>query len=83
MLAGAGVAGHMVLLFLSVAAWWAIGDSIGHGWAALIVGAAWLIIAIILGLTGRRQIAVVSGTPQTVQTVKQIPDAMKGNEGST
>ncbi len=81
MLAGAGVAGHMVLLFASVAAWWGIGDSIGHGWSALIVGAVWLIIAIILGLTGRREITAVSGTPQTVQTVKQIPDAVKGNEG--
>jgi hypothetical protein len=81
MLAGAGVAGHMVLLFVSVAAWWGIGDSTGHGWSALIVGAGWLIITIILGLAGRRQITAVSGTPQTVQTVKQIPDAVKGHEG--
>ena len=81
MLAGAGVASHMVLLFVSVAAWWGIGDSTGHGWSALIVGAAWLIIAIILGLVGRREITAVSGTPQTVQTVKRIPDAVKGNEG--
>jgi hypothetical protein len=81
MLAGAGVAGHMVLLFGSVAAWWGIGDRTGHGWSALIVGAIWLIIAAILGLAGRRQITVMSGAPQTVQTVKQIPDAVKGNEG--
>jgi len=81
MLAGAGVAGHMVLLFLSVAAWWGIGDKTGHGWSALIVGAVWLIAAAILGLAGRRQITAVSGTPRTVQTVKQIPEAVKGNEG--
>jgi Putative Actinobacterial Holin-X, holin superfamily III len=81
MLAGAGVAGHMVLLFASVAAWWGIGDSTGHGWSALIVGTVWLIIATVLGLAGRREISAVSGTPQTVQTVKQIPDAVKGNEG--
>ena len=82
-LAGAGVAGHMVLLFVSVAAWWGIGNSIGHGWSALIVGSVWLIIATILGLAGRREITAVSGTPQTVQTVKRIPDAVKGNEGSS
>jgi hypothetical protein len=78
-LAGAGVAGHMVLIFVSVA-WWGIGDTTGHGWSALIVGAAWLVIAAVLGLLGRREIAAVSGLPQTVQTVKKIPDAVKGNE---
>lgn len=80
MLAGSGVAGHMVLLFVSAAAWWGIGDSTGHGWSALIVAAVWLIIAAVLGLVGRREITAVPGTPQTVQTMKQIPDAMKGNE---
>jgi Putative Actinobacterial Holin-X, holin superfamily III len=81
MLAGAGISGHFVLLFVSVAAWWGLGDSIGRGWSALVVGAAWLIIAAVLGLAGRREITAVSGTPQTVQTVKKIPDAVKGNEG--
>ena len=81
MLAGAGVAGHMVLLFVSAAAWWGIGDSIGRGWSALIVGAVWLIIAAVLALAGRREVTAVPGAPQTVQTVKEIPDAVKGNEG--
>jgi hypothetical protein len=81
MLAGAGISGHFVLVFVSVAAWWGIGDSIGHGWSALVVGAAWLIVAAVLGLAGRREITAVSGTPQTVQTAKKIPDAVKGNEG--
>ena len=83
MLAGAGVAGHLVLIFVSVAAWWGIGDTTGHGWSALIVGAAWLVIAAVLGLLGRREIAAVSGLPQTAQTVKKIPDAVKGNEGTS
>ena len=81
MLAGAGVAGHLVLVFVSVAAWWGIGDTIGHGWSALIVGGAWLIIATVLGLVGRREITAVSGVAQTAQTVKKIPDAITGNEG--
>ena len=81
MLAGAGVSGHLTLLFVSVAAWWGIGDSTGHGWSALIVGGIWLIIAAVLGLLGRREITAVSGAPQTVETVKKIPDAVKGNEG--
>ena len=83
MLAGAGVAGHLALLFVSIAAWWGIGDATGHGWSALIVGAAWLIIAAVLGLTGRREITAASGLPQTTQTIKKIPDAVKGNEGTS
>ncbi|PZS37759.1 MAG: hypothetical protein DLM62_17515 [Pseudonocardiales bacterium] len=83
MLAGAGVSGHMVLLFASVAAWWGIGDSTGHGWSALIVAAIWLVIAAILGLIGRREISTVPGIPQTAQTVKKIPGAVSGNEGTS
>src|SRR6478735_11578427 len=41
MFAGAGVAGHMVLVFLSVALWWALGDAIGWGWSAVVVAAVW------------------------------------------
>ena len=78
MLAGAGLSVWMVLLFVSVAAWWGIGDSTGHGWSALIVAAIWLVIAAILGLTGRREISEVSGAPQTAQTVREIPDAVRG-----
>ena len=37
MFGGAGVAGHFVLLFLSISLWWALGDGMGHGWSALIV----------------------------------------------
>lgn len=81
LLAGAGFSGYMVLLFASVAAWWAIGDATGRGWSALIVAAAWLVVAAVLGLMGRREISAVPGVPQTTQTVKQIPDAVRGNEG--
>jgi hypothetical protein len=83
LLAGAGVSGSMTLLFGSVAAWWGIGDATGRGWSALIVAATWLIIAAALGLTGRRELSAVSGIPQTAQTVKKSPDAVRGNEGTS
>ena len=83
LLAGAGFGGYMVLLFASIAAWWGIGDAIGHGWSALIVAAIWLIVAAVLGLLGRREISAVPGVPQTAQTVKKIPDAVRGNEGTS
>jgi Putative Actinobacterial Holin-X, holin superfamily III len=73
----------MTLLFASVAAWWGIGDATGRGWSALIVAAIWLIIAAVLGLMGRREVSAVSGIPQTTQTMKKIPDAVKGNEGTS
>jgi hypothetical protein len=83
LLAGAGFGGYMVLLFASIAAWWGIGDAIGHGWSALIVAAVWLIVAAVLGLMGRREISAVPGIPQTAQTVKKIPGAVRGNEGTS
>ncbi len=48
MFGGAGVAGHFVLLFLSISLWWALGDGMGHGWSALIVAAIWAVIAVVL-----------------------------------
>jgi hypothetical protein len=83
MLAGAGLGGHLVLVFASVAAWWGLGEVIGHGWSALAVSAAWLIIAAVLALAGRREISAVPGAPQTARTVKKIPGAVKGNEGTS
>ncbi|MCW2539375.1 MAG: hypothetical protein JWN95_1100 [Frankiales bacterium] len=80
MFAGAGVAGHMVLLFVSIAAWWGIGDGIGHGWSALIVAAAWLVIGAVLAVVGRGEIKSIGGMKQTTDTVKKIPTAVKGNE---
>jgi hypothetical protein len=80
MFTGAGVAGHMVLVFASVAAWWGIGDATGHGWSALIVAAAWLVLAAILAVLGRGELQKVNGVPRTTATAKKIPDALKGNE---
>lgn len=80
MLGGAGYAGHLMVLFLSVAAWWAIGNGTGRGWAALIVALFWAIVAAVLALVGRSQLKAVQGLPRTAGTVKKIPDAVKGNE---
>jgi len=77
---GAAVAGHMVLLFLSISLWWALGMLIGHGWSALIVAVIWGIVAAILAVRGRSEMSKVRGVPQTTETVSKIPDALKGNE---
>ena len=48
MLAGAGVAGHFVLLFLSLALWWALGTVMGLGWSGVVVAVIWGIVAAVL-----------------------------------
>ena len=80
MLGGAGVAGHFVLLFLSIALWWGLGNEIGRGWSALVVAVIWAVIAAVLAAIGRRELKQVKGIPQTTQTAREIPDALKGNE---
>lgn len=80
MLTGAGVAGHFVLIFLSVCLWWALGNTTGRGWSALIVAGIWAIIAAVLALAGRANLKKVQGLPQTTDSVKEIPNAIKGHE---
>jgi len=80
MFGGAGVAGFLALGFLSVALWWALGYLMGNAWSAVIVAAIWGIVALVLALVGRREIESITGMPATVETVKEIPDALKRNE---
>ena len=77
---GAGIAGYFVLLFASIALWWAIGAGTGLGWAALIVAVLWAVVGAILFFAGRNSLRSVRGLPRTADTVKKIPDALKGNE---
>lgn len=84
---GAGVAGYFVLLFLSLALWWGLGALIGDGsaepalgWSGLIVAVLWGIVAAVLALQGKKNVKQVEGLPQTTDTVKKIPTALKGQE---
>ncbi|MDQ0823023.1 hypothetical protein QFZ79_000763 [Arthrobacter sp. V4I6] len=77
MLAGAGVAGHFVLLFLSLALWWALGGLMGLGWSGVVVAIIWCIVAAVLASTGRKELKAVKGLPQTVGTVQEIPPTLK------
>jgi hypothetical protein len=77
---GAAVAGHMALVFLSVALWWALGDQIGHGLSAVIVAVVWGIIAAVLAMRAKAEVQKINGAPQTADTVKKIPNALQGHE---
>ena len=80
LLGGAGYAAMMTVLFLSIALWWALGTLIGGGWSGVIVAVLWAIIAGVLYAVGMKRIKSVRGAPRTVETVKEIPEALKRNE---
>lgn len=77
---GAGVAGVLALVFLSIALWWGLGYVIGNAWSAVVVAAIWGVAALILARVGKREIESISGMPNTVDTLKEIPDTLKRNE---
>jgi len=81
MFAGAGVAGHFVLLFLSIALWYALGELMGLGWSAVVVALIWGIIAAVLASIGKKELNAIKGMPQTVETVQEIPPTLKPNGG--
>jgi hypothetical protein len=79
MLGAAGFAGYMVLLFLSIALWWGLENIMDAGLAALIVAALWAVIGAVLYSVGRKALKTVNPKPErTVETVKEVPDALKG-----
>ena len=79
MLAGAGVAGHFVLLFLSLALWWALGTVMGLGWSGVVVALIWGVVAAILAAKGRKELNAIKGMPQTAETLQEIPPTLKPN----
>lgn len=81
MFGGTAVAGHMALLFLTIALWWGIAHLINSfGWAAFIVGVLWGIAAAVMAAMGRKEMNSIKGLPRTTETAAKIPDALKGNE---
>ncbi|MDP9443501.1 MAG: phage holin family protein [Actinomycetota bacterium] len=78
LLGGAGFAGYMFILFLSITAWQALANVIDGAWAAFIVAVVWAIIAAVLFAMGRKKMREVHPKPErTVQTVKETPEALK------
>ncbi|MFJ5731828.1 phage holin family protein [Streptomyces paradoxus] len=72
MFGGAGFAGYMVAVFLTLAAMFALANVMDLGWAALIVTGVWAVIGLILYRRGRTRMRTVSPKPeQTMQTLKE------------
>ena len=77
LMGGAGVAGFLALLFLSLAIWVALGYLIGLGWSGVIMTVLWAVVALVLLSAGRKQLKTVRGMPDTADTLKKIPETIK------
>ena len=72
MLAGAGFAGYMVAVLLSLALVFALDAVMPIGWAAVIVAVVWAIVGGVLYSMGRKRMKDVDPVPrQTVETLKE------------
>ena len=80
MFAGAAVGGLLFLVFVSVSAWWGLGQFLGNQWSALIVAGVWAIIAAILALSGKKEFERIRGLQRTSETLSKVPNAVKGHE---
>jgi hypothetical protein len=81
-LGAAGLAGWFVVVFLSLALWAALSALMYAGCAALIVAVLWAVIAGVFHRAHRPQ----EGAPKperTVDTLSQVPEAIKGQRGGT
>lgn len=78
MLGGSAFAGYMTVLFLSLALWAGLTNAMDAGWAALIVAAVWIVVAAVLGVSGRGRLREINPKPErTVETVQQVPGALR------
>lgn len=80
MFVGAAIAGLLFLVFLSVSAWWGLGQFIENQWSALVVAAVWVLVAVVLALAGRAEFKRIQGLQQTTDTLGKVPNALKGQE---
>jgi len=72
LLGGAGVAGHMALVFVSLTLLFALDLALPRWASALIVTALWVVIAAVLAVTGRSALKKAHPElPKTQQTLKE------------
>jgi uncharacterized membrane protein YqjE len=73
LLAGAGVAALLLLMFLSLAATWLLDNWLPVEAAAAIVAAVWAVVAAVLASSGRK--ALKQSNPQLPKTQQSLKEA--------
>jgi uncharacterized membrane protein YqjE len=82
MLGAAAVAALLVLVLLSFALVYALGEVMPLGWAALIVAVVWAVIGAVLYSAGRKQLKTVDPVPrQTAETLKEDAQWLRNPTG--
>jgi uncharacterized membrane protein YqjE len=71
MLGGAGLAGNLALVFVSLTVMFALAEAMELVWAALIVTVVWAVVAAVLASVGRKALKSVEPLPKTTQTLKE------------
>ncbi|MER6511680.1 phage holin family protein [Nonomuraea sp. NPDC001636] len=72
MLGGAGFAGYMIALLVTLAVMFGLGEVMGLGWAALVLAVVWAVIGAVLYVNGRNRLREINPRPeQTIETLKE------------
>ena len=59
-------------MFVSLTVMWALDEAMDLIWAALIVAVIWAVVAVVLAMTGRKELREVNPKPDlTVETLKE------------
>ena len=72
MFGAAGIAALLAMILLSSAAAWGLAEVMAAGWAFLIVGALWALVAAVLAFSGKKQIDDMDPGPQ--QTLEELKE---------
>lgn len=79
MLAGALVGSQLALVLLSFAAVQALENVMTIGWAFTLVGVVWAVVAAVLASIGRARLRrMIPGPERTAESIREIPDVMRG-----
>jgi uncharacterized membrane protein YqjE len=71
MLGAAAIAGHFALLFASLALAWGLTEIMPEGFAFLLVGVVYAVLAAVLAVQGKKRMQQVRPPEQTIETVKE------------
>ncbi len=71
MFGGAGLAGWLALLFISMAVAWLLDQALNTALAFAIVGVLWAVVALVLMSMGKKQLKETKALPNTTETIKE------------
>ena len=71
MLGAAGLAAHFALLFVSLALAWGLTEIMPEGFAFLLVGILYAVLAAVLATQGKKRMQQVRPPENTIETVKE------------